>query len=366
MIEGLYVWACLQNLVLAFSIYTVFRNRSNLFLSLFFLLNFALIASQYLLRFRGHMNNYPQLFVVTEFVHLSLGPMLLLYYKQIFRLRTARSSYLHFIPAVLFLLYFIIYLGIIAGPLRAAGYLRVAHHVTLVSITSISLFIYSVLIVREINRYKSKFRNLKLNVDFWLYLLVSFLFVKGLEGLMVITKKLFFNASTSTFNAYYQPFFILIETVVLLAIGYFGLKEANTFRLEKLASTPDAKAKKQLVSQKEADEYLARLSRAMETDKVFTDTDLDEKKMAKVIGIQSYQLSIILNKYLGKTFTEFVNEYRIEEAKKMLLDNKTGNNKMFSIAMDCGFHSESVFYTNFKKYTGTTPRQFQKANISPS
>lgn len=154
---------------------------------------------------------------------------------------------------------------------------------------------------------------------------------------------------------------------MLLAVGYFGLKEANTFRLEKLATiSPDTKAKKLLVTQEEADDYLQRLSKAMETDRLFTDTDLDEKKVAKLIGIQSYQLSIILNKYLGKTFTEFVNTYRIEEAKKMLLDSKTSSNKMFSIAMDCGFHSESVFYTNFKKYTGTTPRQYQKANISAS
>ena len=44
----------------------------------------------------------------------------------------------------------------------------------------------------------------------------------------------------------------------------------------------------------------------------------------------------------------------------MLLNPQTAHNKMFSIALDCGFNSESVFYTNFKKLTGFTPRQFQK------
>ncbi len=363
MIYGLYIWACLQNLVIAFSIYSVFRNRSNLFLSLFFLSNFSLIASQLLLRFGGYMNSYPQLFIVTEFVHFCLGPLLYLYYCQIFRLRLPSRSFLHFIPSLIYLLYFIIYQSIILGPLQAANYLKVPNHATLVILTTLSLFIYSILIWKEIGDYKTKFKNLKLNVDFWLYFLVTFLFMKGVEGLMVVTKKLFFNEMTPLFNAYYQPFFILIETLVLLAVGYFGLKEANTFRIEKLSSTNDIKSKKQLVSQEEADEYLQRLSKVMETEKLFTDTDLDEKKMAMAIGIQPYQLSIILNKYLGKTFTEFVNTFRIEEAKRMLLDSKTSQSKMFSIAMDCGFHSESVFYTNFKKYTGTTPRQFQKANI---
>lgn len=366
MIQGLYVWACLQNLVIAFSIYGVFRNRSNLFLSLFFFTNFALIASQLLLRFGGYMNSYPQLFVVTEFVHFCLGPLLYLYYHQIFRLRLPLRWSLHFLPALAFLIYFIIYQSIILRPLQAANYLRVPNHATLVILTTLSLFIYSGFIWKEIGYYKTKFKNLKLNIDFWLYLLVSFLFMKGVEGIMVAMKKIFFNEITPRFNAYYQPFFILIETLVLLAIGFFGLKEANTFRLEKLATNSDVQNKKQLVSQQEADEYLQRLSKAMETEKLFTDTDLDEKKMAKAIGIQSYQLSILLNKYLGKTFTEFVNTYRIEEAKRMLLDSKTSQNKMFSIAMDCGFHSESVFYANFKKYTGTTPRQFQKANFTAS
>lgn len=40
MIEGLYIWACLQNLVLSLSIYTLFRSRSNLYLSLFFFFEF--------------------------------------------------------------------------------------------------------------------------------------------------------------------------------------------------------------------------------------------------------------------------------------------------------------------------------------
>ncbi|GAA4335080.1 hypothetical protein GCM10023184_29630 [Flaviaesturariibacter amylovorans] len=337
-----------------------------MFLSLFFLFNFSLIGSQLLLRFGGYMDSHPQLFVVTEFVHFCLGPLLLLYYHQIFRLRLPARWPLHFVPAFLFLIYFVLFQSVIIGPLNATNYLRVPNHATVVSLTSLSLFLYSALIWKEISAYKTKFKNLKLNIDFWLYLLVSIILVKGVEAIMVVSKKLFFNDRTPLFNALYEPFFIFVETVALLAVGYFGLKEANTFRLEKLAGATETKGKKQLVTQEEADVYLERLSTVMQTDRLFIDTDLDEKKMAKAIGIQSYQLSILLNKYLGKSFTEFVNTYRIDEAKRMLLDSKTSKNKMFSIAMDCGFHSESVFYTNFKKYTGTTPRQFQKANIEAS
>jgi len=310
------------------------------------------------------MFEYPILFVITELVNLLLGPVLFLYYKQIFELKITKKPLLHFIVPCLYFIYFLIHQVVVLSPLSASNYLKIPVHATLVFITTCSLFSYTYFIYIHIRKYRGKFKNLKLNIDIWLYLLPSALLLKGLAGLVILSKKLFFNSLTLSFNPYYQFFFILIETLLLLAVGYFGLKEANTFRLERLAATGEEKNKKLLVTQEEANIYLEKLSNAMEEGRIFTNSELDEKLLAKNIGIQPYQLSILLNKYVGKTFAEFINHYRIEEAKRMLLDKKKSTEKMFSIAIDCGFNSESVFYTNFKKYTGTTPRQFQKEFIN--
>ena len=344
------------------------------------------------------MHKMPVLFLFTELANFTMGPVLLLYYRQIFLSTHKSKTYLHFLVPLSFIVFFIVYHVWIPGEIIPDRYLSKWLHAALVAATSCSLFVYSTIIYREIKGYRHKFKNIYLNVDFWLYLLLGFLTIKGIEGVFVVIKKLFFNTQTEAFNSFYHVFFISAEGLLLLAVGYFGLRESNTYRLEGMVNAallpnedenkpvphisgiaesgilkdenqdrpvlenkPAVPRQRELVSREDADIFLQRLSDIMEKEKLFTNPDLNEHLLAKVLKIQPYQLSIILNKYLGMTFSQFLNENRVNEAKRMLTDPKSANNKMFSIALDCGFNSESVFYTNFKKLTGVTPRQYQKA-----
>jgi AraC-like DNA-binding protein len=63
---------------------------------------------------------------------------------------------------------------------------------------------------------------------------------------------------------------------------------------------------------------------------------------------------------LNKTFYDLVNGYRVEEAKRLLLDPKSKNNKILAIAFDSGFNSKTTFNTVFKKFTGFTPSDFKE------
>ncbi len=62
-------------------------------------------------------------------------------------------------------------------------------------------------------------------------------------------------------------------------------------------------------------------------------------------------------KKMGKTFTEFVNEIRIEEAKRLIVST---NKDIASIGFQCGYQSKSNFYKNFKKLNNQSPNQFRK------
>ncbi len=61
---------------------------------------------------------------------------------------------------------------------------------------------------------------------------------------------------------------------------------------------------------------------------------------------------------MGKNFSDFVNNYRIEEFKSKIQDPGNKKYTILSIAMDCGFNSKSSFNTVFKKLTGQTPTQY--------
>lgn len=74
-------------------------------------------------------------------------------------------------------------------------------------------------------------------------------------------------------------------------------------------------------------------------------------------GICSSYLGTLFKKYLGFTFTEYVNKLRIEESKKLI---EEPGFTISEISKKMGFSTEQHFFKQFKKYTGTTPRKLKK------
>jgi AraC-like DNA-binding protein len=73
---------------------------------------------------------------------------------------------------------------------------------------------------------------------------------------------------------------------------------------------------------------------------------------------------MLINRHFGINFYEFINKYRIEEAKKMLVDPVHKNTTITDIYLAVGFNSKSVFYTFFKKFESVTPSQFRQSSLS--
>jgi AraC-like DNA-binding protein len=63
---------------------------------------------------------------------------------------------------------------------------------------------------------------------------------------------------------------------------------------------------------------------------------------------------------MNKSFFDFVNEYRVQEAKKLLSSPQYGHYSVYGIALDAGFNSKSAFYAAFGKYAGMSPSEFRK------
>jgi AraC-like DNA-binding protein len=109
-------------------------------------------------------------------------------------------------------------------------------------------------------------------------------------------------------------------------------------------------------------EVLPRLMQLIEEEKVFLEADLTLNKLAQQLNVHYNHLSQIINEHLKYSFNDFINRYRIEEAKKIM--EKPGESKktILEIAYETGFYSKSVFNTAFKKFTGKTPSQYRKMN----
>ncbi len=81
--------------------------------------------------------------------------------------------------------------------------------------------------------------------------------------------------------------------------------------------------------------------------------------MAESIDSPLHHVSRAINENAGKSFSDFINDYRINKAKELLVSNDTKSNTIYAISLDVGFNSKTAFYTAFKKATGETPTQFK-------
>jgi ligand-binding sensor domain-containing protein/AraC-like DNA-binding protein len=105
---------------------------------------------------------------------------------------------------------------------------------------------------------------------------------------------------------------------------------------------------------------LAELHTLMEEEKAYLDPDLTLKKLAQRLKIHNNHLSRIINERFEMSFNNYVNRYRIEEAKERLADPAERNRNILEIMYDVGFYSKSTFNTAFKKFTGMSPSEYRR------
>lgn len=108
------------------------------------------------------------------------------------------------------------------------------------------------------------------------------------------------------------------------------------------------------------EECIKKLTYFVEVEKVYRDENVSLQSLSKQLSIPYYHLSQIINEKLNKNFSDFINTYRIEEAKKLLGDPKQANRKIISITYEVGFNTKTSFNNAFKKYTKMTPSQYKK------
>ncbi len=98
----------------------------------------------------------------------------------------------------------------------------------------------------------------------------------------------------------------------------------------------------------------------MEEVRPWLQRDLTIHDVSEALDFPQHYLTQTINEDLGKNFYTLVNEYRVEEFKKRLLDPKNAHLTVLAIAHDAGFNSKSTFNTVFKKLEGMTPSQYRK------
>ena len=100
----------------------------------------------------------------------------------------------------------------------------------------------------------------------------------------------------------------------------------------------------------------------MTAEKPYLNPQLNLNDLSKTLGVNTAVLSFAINKGFNVNFNDFVNEFRIREVKEKLQNPEAENLTLLAVAFDCGFNSKATFNRAFKKFTGTSPKEFQIRN----
>jgi AraC-like DNA-binding protein len=106
------------------------------------------------------------------------------------------------------------------------------------------------------------------------------------------------------------------------------------------------------------------LLQAMEKEKLFLDPQFNLTALVHHTGIQQKIISSVLNQHLGKSFNDFINEYRVNEVKKKLVKSEYNHLTITAIALECGFNSQATFQRTFKNIVGQSPKEFQSSHLA--
>lgn len=151
---------------------------------------------------------------------------------------------------------------------------------------------------------------------------------------------------------------------LLVTILLWGLRQRPGLAPDVVVPEPSpAKYEKSALSGDAAERIERKLRKAMSEDRLHQDPNLSLWTLARHIGASPNYISQTLNDQIGESFFDFVNGYRISDAKALLRET---DGTVLSIAYDVGFNSRSSFYTAFRKVTGDTPTGFRAKVSAPS
>jgi len=141
----------------------------------------------------------------------------------------------------------------------------------------------------------------------------------------------------------------------LLGLVFIYLITTSLFRVYPQSLFKDAAGVSILT---ESDQALAdKITGLLEYEKIYHESGYSRSDLARELGVSEFQASNVINAHFGKSLPQLLNEYRIEDAQRLLVETAAD---IKVIAEETGFNSIATFNRVFREMTGHTPSAYRK------
>ncbi len=183
---------------------------------------------------------------------------------------------------------------------------------------------------------------------------------------IVLFSAIFLLNVASVFDEDWLIYFKLesvINSIFSLALIFVSLR-IPVFSIHGDYQDLDAASKKKYLNssltKNESSQLWEEINQLMENEKPFLNPGYRLNDMASETGRSIHHISQTINEQKGTSFSEFVNQYRVREAKGLLDAGRAREVTVLAVALEAGFNSKTAFYNAFKKMTGKSPTVYLK------
>lgn len=359
----------IQGFFLGISLLTIKRGnqKANRVLSILMIL-IALHLINSIFFSTGYFKKIPQLLVVGRPYVFLFGPIFYIYVKILTakNLILDKKDFLHFLPFLFHVIYIVPFF-VLNNEDKIALFEEWCSEPTvdeyvITFIQIIHVFIYMFFVNHLRNEHKQKIKNSfssieQINLDWIRSIFIMFMVVFIVFAVLVIYSAL---GNKEISHALGSNIIAILASICIYSMGYLGLRQPEIFSGIDDSAESKIKYEKSALTPEDSEKYLKKLIEYMKSEKPFIESNLTILDLANQTSIPNYYLSQIINEKLNQNFYDFINSFRIEEAKLRLLAPEYENLTIIAIAYDVGFNSKSAFNTAFKKLTNLTPSQFRQ------
>lgn len=365
------------------------RLYANRFLGLMMLFYSLILLNLFLMEINFYLKvHFP--FVILLGIPLLVSPLHFLYAKYIIHpeWKFTRKDWLHFLPYILYQCSIFIEYALVGTPhfvpkesIESIEYpLEFTIFNGIITIQALTYFILTIIIV---HRYSKKLKNAFSSIE-----KIKLTWLRNITSLALgvlcffIFENIFMLAGINLSN--YFNFSSVLFAIAIYVMGYMGLFRSEIFGAPEISrqmsqlnemqkyelpsaaqDEPPQKYEKSGLTPEKAKTYLQQLQQTMQAEKLYRNSNLTLAELADNLSISQHNLSEVLNTRMQQNFFDFVNQYRVEEAKQALVDPAKQHLKILAIAFEVGFNSKTSFNTTFKKHTRQTPSEFRRQAKEP-